>query len=156
MRILTTEMVEDAINLARPIVEKILSRKDATWGPKWVEVVVDIGDRNFPLYFHFGTIVPWKEEWGAKKNFTEIALKKLKLSDRTGMNTSAIVALCPWQLEPGNFLYAGGVTKDGITVAVSGAIGIVDEGIASIIIEVIAMFAKLEAKQRMERGEMQI
>lgn len=49
MIIIDKELIELAIKLARPSIEAILATPEATWGPKWVEVLIDIeGIRDTP------------------------------------------------------------------------------------------------------------
>ncbi len=157
MRILTAEIVNGAIEMVRPCVEKILKEEGTTWGPTWVAIVVNIPseERN---YYHFtiGRRIAWQKEWGKEKTFSKIALAKQTAAKREGVATSILIITRPWNLERGEYLYPGGVTRNGITVGVSGAKGIVDEAIAEMIVSAIVMLAKLETERRMEEKENEI
>lgn len=157
MRILTEELVEKAIELVRPSAEKILKDEGTTWGPKWVEGKVKVPGLEEIIKFDFGTTLrTWDPKWGEEKYFSEIAEKKLRVADREGVNTSIVVATRPWNLKEGEYLYAGGATRNGISVAVSGAKSKTDEALAEMIISAIVMLALLEAERRLKEGEEQI
>lgn len=168
MRILTKELVEKAIELVRPVAEKILNTEGTTWGPKWVRGVVKLPGLLGPLDvigFEFGDVsiddfgdvsTEWNPDWGERKNFREIAETKLETAIREDMNTSFVVATRPWQLLPGEYLYAGGATRNGISVAVSGAKGVTDEALAEMVISAIIMLALLETEKRLKEGKEQI
>lgn len=153
--IITGEMILRAIGLIELTAERILSCKDTTWGPKWVKGYVQVsGSGKIP--FNFGIITKWNPAWGVKKYFDHIAEKKMELAKRMNSNTSDIVAICPWQLQQGEFLYPGGVSRFGISVGVSGAKGHVDEAIANLMVDTIIMLAHLEAEKRKEEKRMEI
>jgi hypothetical protein len=161
MRILTAELIRKALELVRPSVEKILNTEGTTWGPKWVEVVVRASDQDSltsvpVLYTRFGKAIFWQSEWGEKKDFNKIALSKLYVAKREGVNTSIVIATQPWKLKKGEYLYPGGATRDGISVGVSGAKGVTDEAIAEIVISAIIMLAQLETGQRLKEGKAEI
>jgi len=162
MRILTKELVKEAIELVRPAANKILETEGLTWGPKYVEGIVRITGLGEIIAFDFGDTTPkynkkaWDPKWGEQKNFALIARAKLSVVVREGMNTSLVVATRPWKLEPGEYLYAGGATRDGISVAISGAKGWVDEALAEMVISAISMLAHLETDKRLEEGKKQI
>ena len=155
MEILTVEMVDRAIEMVRPSVKKILSEKETTWGPVWVDIVVNLFPDKY-YYYVIGKRTPWKKKWGEEKIFSNIAFAKLEAAAREGVNTSVLVATRPWSLRKDEYLYPGGVTRNGIAVGVSGAKGIVDEAIAEMIVSVIVMFTKLETERRIKEGENKI
>ena len=66
------------------------------------------------------------------------------------MSTRLVVANQPWNLKAGEYLYSGGVTRGNICVAVSGAKGSTDEGIAEMVLSTIIMLAQLETSERIE------
>ena len=158
MRILTEELVERAIKFVRPSVERILEAGGTTWGPKWVEGRVKAPGLENIIKFLYGITFPntWDSDWGEVKHFGEIAEKKLCVADREGVNTSIVVATRPWNLKEGEYLYTGGATRNGISVAVSGAKSKTDEAIAEMVISTIVMLALLETERRLEEGEEQI
>jgi hypothetical protein len=157
MRIISVNLVRGAIELVRPTAEKILDTEGTTWGPKWVEGRVKAPGLEEIGTFDFGTTSrAWDPAWGEEKYFGEIAEKKLYVADREGVNTSIVVTTRPWNLKEGEYLYDGGATRNGITVAVSGAESKTDEAIAEMVISAIVMLASLETKERLEKGQEEI
>lgn len=154
-RIITKEMVKKAIELVRPTAEAILNTEGTTWGPKWMIGYVRVPELN-TIRAIFGNRTSWDEGWGEEKDFSEVAIDKIDAAARTGIDTSAIVALAPWLLEEGEYLYAGGVSEEGIAVSMSGAKGRADEAIASILLSTIKMLAHLETERRIGAKDMQI
>ncbi|KKQ76581.1 MAG: hypothetical protein US98_C0032G0008 [Parcubacteria group bacterium GW2011_GWC1_38_6] len=156
--IITKKLINEAIELAKPIVQAFLTAEGFTWGPKYV-----IGFVSTPwtglIPFDFvapGETKEWNPVWGEEKDFANIAMKKLELTLRIGKNTSVVTADTPWLIRDGEYLYPGGVTQEGISVAISGAKGRTDEALAEILISIIIMLANLEADGRKKAGEMQI
>lgn len=154
--IITEELVWRAIGLATPSALEILASEGTTWGPQWVEGFVDAPGLEEPISFIFGESTSWDDDWGEFRSFSEIAITKLDVADREGLPTSVVAATMPWVLDEGEYLYAGGTTRNGITVATSGAKGRTDEGLAEILLACIIMLAMLELDQRVKAEEMQI
>lgn len=156
MHIINEEMVNRAIDLARPSAEAILAAEGTTWGPKWVKGFVRVigDDTNFP--FTFGQVTEWNLEWGPNRSFDQVALAKLIVADREGLNTSYVVALFPHMLEEGEFLYPGGAHRDGNSSSASGAKGRADEAIAELVLVMLNMLIQLETDRRKAAGENQI
>lgn len=162
-RIITKGMVLEAIALVGPSADKILSTPGTTWGPQWVEGRVMAPGLEEVIKFDFGEpssrlgepnpFRSWKKEWGPEIYFGEIAEMKLRATEREMDNTSLVVATNPWNLELGEFLYGGGVYRDGICVGVSGAKEKTDEAIAEMVATAIAMLALLETERRIKEGE---
>jgi hypothetical protein len=156
MSIITEEMVFSAVALASPTIEKVLQTEGLTWGPKWVSISIvapGIHTKTTAVGEKPGS---WDPKWGESRNFSNIALKKMQAADREQENTSVIVNEYPWALQDNEYLYPGGVTKEGISVGVSGACGRVDEMIASIIVDAIICLAQMETDKRKEKKQMQI
>ena len=155
MKIITEEMVKRAISLAVPSAKAILAAEGMTWGPRWVEGFVTApGLGEIP--FRFGEVTKWNPKWGDERDFQPIAYKKLQLAKRTGDDTSIVVSVCPWQIQEGEYLYPGGVSRFGISAGASGAKGRTDEALADILVCIIMMLANLETDRRKEAKEMQI
>jgi len=153
--IITKGLILKVLDFVTPTVESILASENMTWGPKYINGYINVpGIEKHP--FTFGEYEEWNPEWGEEKDFSLIAGKKADVAERLGGKTSNIVAMRPWLLKKGEFLYPGGNSRSGITVAVSGAIGWVDEFIATMILEAIIMLAQLETDKRKERKEMEI
>ena len=155
--IITNDLIKTALSLIELTAREILLSEGTTWGPRWVEGFISAPGVSGAIPFKFGKVTEWNNEWG-KRRFTssEIALKKLNLAERFGDDTSSIIEACPWVLEEGEFLYAGGISRFGINVGVSGAKGRVDEAIANLLVDCIIMLAHLETDARIARHEMQI
>ncbi len=157
MPIITTEMVERALLLAKPIIELLLRQPDAIWGPTWVRGYIRAPGLSSDVPFIFGEIPnEWNPTWGEKRDFTTVARAKLELADRVSEDTSKIIATAPWKLKSGEFLYPGGITYLGISVGTSGAMGWTDEAISNIIMCLIIMLAHLETDRRIAAHEMKI
>ena len=153
-RIITRDLIRQAIKLARPSAEAILRYEGATWGPKLV-----MGFAQAPgveaeqfSYDVIGSDEEWNSEWGDANEFTRIALAKLAVVLREKSPASVIVATRPWCLEEGEFLYVGGTYCDGIAVVASGAKGWADEAISKIVTSNIVMLAQLEVERRVQAG----
>jgi len=156
MIIINQSLVDRALVLVRPTAEEILSAGGMTWGPLWVEGVVSApGLLRNPL-FRFGRFAEWDPEWGEKKDFMEVAMCKFRLAKRLRMNTSVAITLYPWLLEEGDYLYPGGVYRDGIACGISGAKGRVDEGLSEMVVTAIIILANLEADARKENKQMKV
>jgi hypothetical protein len=146
--IITEELIKEAIDLVSPSAEAIFAAEGTGWGPKWVDGFVaapGLGD----IPFRFGEATEWNPVWGDQPDFPAIAAQKLRLAKRLGEDTSRIVAVRPWQLEPGEYLYEGGVSRFGISAATSGAKGRTDEALADILVSTIIMLAHLETDRRL-------
>lgn len=156
MPIITDDMVTRALSIAQPTVELLLKEPENTWGPGWVEGWIHVPRLEYNIPFAFGKITDWNPVWGEKRDFSSVALTKMRLAHRLGKDTGDIVATEPWQLQSGEFLYPGGITYRGISVGTSGAMGWVDEAISNIIMSIIVMLAKFEADRRKAAHEMRI
>jgi hypothetical protein len=155
MVIITEGMVTKAVTLVRPTALTLLRTKGLTWGPKFVEG--NIGIACLPsIAFGFGTMTRWDPKWGEEIDFAKIAQRKRRQAQRVRANTSTTVAAKPWILWKGDYLYSGGVYRDGIAVGVSGAYGWVDEAIGTMLIDVIVMLAHLEVDKRVTAKQMQL
>jgi len=150
------EMVEKAIDLVRPTAKAILESNGTTWGPKWVDGYITAPGLDEAIPFTLGNKTAWDPAWGEERNFDRIAWKKLRVAERLGQKTSIIVAVSPWLLLDGEFMYPGGDSRYGISSSASGGKGRADECLASLLIEIVIMLANLEADKRKETKEMQI
>ena len=154
-KILTQELVNKAVELLRPAVEKILEDKDCIWGPAWVELVFS-GHNCVFAFTKFGNKTEWNDEWGEEKNFYALATAKHDLSRREGMSSSQIVLLKPWLLERGDWLYSGSSCSDDLVCGVSGAKGEIDEMIADLLITTVKGLCVLRRKELQDNGVKQI
>jgi len=157
MGLLTQELVEEALELAKPSILAILNFGDTTWGPEWVAGYVDGPGLENRISFQFGKNYQekWNQNWGSPQGFFQIAQKKLDVAKREKLSTSVVVDTRPWCLKEGEFFYPGGVYRDGISVATSGAIGRTDEAISEIILSCIRLLCFLEMGITVE-GRMEV
>lgn len=155
-RIITAELINDAIVFARPSILEILSGHGygTTWGPNWVKIIIEF--EGSKQSFQVGDKQDWNPEWGEEVSFSHIAMAKLDASSRTDHPTRHLVHTAPHLLREGEYLYVGSVTWEGITVAVSGAKSAADEAIALVVLAMIKMLIFLEAERRLREGEDQI
>jgi len=144
--ILTEELVRKAIALATPSINAILWTKGTTWGPKWVAIAFSGPWLDEPVTAIVGDVEEWKEEWGKPKSFEAIALAKLQTAFGKGDYTGHMVACTPWRLVEGDYLYRGGVFRDGLAASASGAYGETDEGIAEIVLAMVRMLCNLRVR----------
>jgi len=154
----TEEMVKKAVELVMPAANEILASEGTTWGPKWVEIWIQAPGVEQPLAFAYGLgdLNKWNPEWGARLDFGEIAAAKLQVITREHADSGHVVIRTPWQFEEGEYLYAGGIVREGIYVAVSGAKEAVDTAIAEMVASAIAMLAYLETAKRLKEGKERI
>lgn len=154
--IITEELVQEAIRLVTPTAKEILNGPGTTWGPRWVDGYITASGLDAPIPFTLGNKTAWDPAWGEERNFDRIAWKKLRVAERLGQKTSIVVAVSPWLLLDGEFMYPGGDSRYGISSSASGGKGRADECLASLLIEIVIMLANLEADKRKEAKEMQI
>jgi hypothetical protein len=148
-------MIEQALELARPSIKKILQNGQLIWGPRAVHICVkvpDLGPCDFDVKFN----KLWNLKWGNWQDFVNIARKKLEVVCREKKPTSEVVATCPWLLKKGEYLYSGGAIRNEIAVSASGATGRADEAISEIVISMIIMLAHLETDERITNDKKKI
>jgi hypothetical protein len=155
-RILSEGMVYLATELVRPAAEAILKTLEMTWGPQWVEGMIEVPGLETPIFFFFGEKEEWKEEWGEERSFSHIAEKKFDAAKRLEVSTGHVANMFPWVLQKGEYLYSGAINYAGITVATSGAKGATDEGISNLIVDTLVMLGRIEAQKRIKAGEFEI
>jgi len=153
--IITKELVTKAVELVRPTAEAILTADGTTWGPRWIDGYVSVPGLE-DIQFRFGQKTEWNLAWGEERPFAAIAKAKLQLTKRMGDDTSIVTAICPWQLQEGEYLYPGGCSRWGISASASGAKGRADEAIATLVVYTVIMLAHLETDRRREAKQMQI
>ena len=158
--IITRELIQEAIRLTKPSALAILQTEGMTWGPKTVVGYIEAGTMEDRMLYSFhGEDIDeeWDPEWGDYGKYMHIAMKKVDLTTKFGVNTSVIADSCPGQLEEGDFLYPGGAYREGIGGAsASGAKGRADEAIAEILLVNINMLVQLEKDRRIKVDQMEI
>lgn len=156
MSLLTEALVREAIHLALPTIERILSNDYCTWGPRGVAIVVN-GKGLLGPVTHVAGDLNTDGTWSDKRtsehwNFQQIALQKMLTASRGGAPSVDVVENKPWLLEEGDSFYQGAVAEDdGLIVAVSGAYGQTDQAIAWIIWNLIWMLCALSIRERRDR-----
>lgn len=156
-RILTEDMVYCAFDLAAPSIATILVQEGATWGPKYVRMLVKGPGLNGMPLRTIGREEPWKKEWGEAKDFGAIALEKIRISQDTGLPSGVVLYQRPWLFGLNNFLYRGSWTEDGkLIVATSGACGETDEACSRIVHDIIAMLCQLKVVKMKKDGIKQL
>ncbi len=149
MSIIDDKLIRKASHLAAPSVKAILKDPSCVWGPKFVSYVI-IHDEIYYVDC-FGKNTDWNPEWGSGPEFfMEVARKKAELAHRTRKSTGEVVALSPWELQPGDYTYPGGAYQDGIAIGVSGVESTADELIAKILLACIVALAKLKTEKMIE------
>ena len=83
----------------------------------------------------------------ADPKYTGIALKKALLAQRAEMPTGDVHHTAPWLMQPGDILFQGGVTENGLTVGFSGVQSPWDECFSW------TMISTVQAELRMEMAE---
>ena len=151
--IITKDLIDQAYKLTGPLAKAVIADPAANWGPRWVRVKVGVPGLVESFFFKFGKETGWDPKWGEKIDFKDIAIAKFRLVERERKNASEIVLLKPWLVHKGEYLYAGGAHRDGITVAVSGLHSWADEAISEIFISIIVMLARLKADNLVKQGK---
>lgn len=155
MSIIDLKLIKDATILATPSVEAILKDPRCVWGPKFVNYLIVYDGMWYDGCF--GEKTDWSPEWGSGPDiFMGIAQKKAELAYRTRKSTGEVVALSPWELQPGDYIYPGGVYQNGIAIGVSGVESFVDELIARILLACIVALAKLKFEKKIEEGDCEV
>ena len=156
--IITRELIEDAIDSMRNPASDLFSNPDAIWGPQWVEGIITAPGLEGNYMFRLGTPIPWDEAWGEERHFAPVAQKKHQLIARLPqyIYTSVIARDFPWLVEAGEYLYPGGVSKHGITAALSGIKGWGDELLANGLVDKVIELSLLEVQSRVANKQMLI
>lgn len=152
MSFFNKEEIVELVKAQELAVDRMLNRKGAIWGPKWVEVVVRVPELEDTVVV-LGWKKPWDEAWGEECDFVLYATKKLELSERTGVPSEVAAKDAPWLLKDGENFYAGGVSKSGISVGVSGANEDTDKRIADFIFGKIIALGRRKQEELKEQGK---
>lgn len=148
------EIFSRAAKLADQYARALLSEEGMTWGPRYVQVVAKLPQREELFQATLGFPAPWDPAWGEDEvDFVLIARNKLDQALRAGSSGLARVER-PWFLEKGDYLSAGGVaTPDrGVAVGVSGAFGLADEAIAWVLLATICQLYRMRAERLLSVG----
>ncbi len=145
---------EEAVRLALPAIEAALQRPGVS-GERVLHLVIldPHANRNLPfeqavLHEHS---VGDPASWGA--DYRSFARAKAELAWRRGCDTHVLQELRPHLLRTGDTLLWGGVCRDGLTVAASGAHPWFDEAFANAVAGFLLAIAQERARTARERGD---
>jgi len=149
MTIIDRKLIDQALEIVKPGIEKLLTVPGMTWGPEHVDVcILTISGKDINRFAStFGKKVKWNPDWG-KVDTQMLADEKAVISAREQANTSSICSSVPWLFEENEHLYGGGIYYANISIGVSGATEIVDQHIAEMILSQIILLARMEAEVR--------
>ena len=152
------EMVQIALDIATPPIMRLMGVQEPAmvWGPKYLVVVVLHPALKNPVARKIGTTESWKTEWGKPEDCEKIANWKAEAAQREGKPTSELTLMYPWDHEPGDYLYAGGVADGKLAVGSSGFVGFADEIASNIVLALIKGFCKTKREQLRENKVRQI
>lgn len=158
MRLVTKRMVLEAIDLALPTVRVLCAKY--TWGPKGVVIAVSHLSLTQPYVYVMDELGPresWQDTDGTPLDFQAIALRKLRVSSRTGHTSHDVITNKPWLLEGGDSLYRGAVAEDdGLAVAASGSHAEIDEMVSWTVFNLIAALCHMKIREIRRTGVNQI
>lgn len=156
--ILNEDLVNLALDLAQPSIIRLFGvhEPEMTWGPKYLVVVVRHPNLKESLVRKIGTTDSWQDKWGIPEDFEKIAHWKAEAAQREGKPTSELTLQCPWDHEPGDYLYPGGVVEGKLAVGSSGIKGFGDETASYIVLDLIEGLSKRKREQLQEAGTSQL
>lgn len=134
-------------------IEPIINEPGASWGPKYVAVVVETADGD-TVSNGYGTLAGWDyEAWGDCPHFLEVALAKLETVKVAADPASAVGEYAPFLLPKGGCLWRGAVSAPGIWVAASGLTQEADVAVATVVLDAFRNAAKAEIARRLATGQ---
>ncbi|MCU0950021.1 MAG: hypothetical protein MUC68_02905 [Burkholderiaceae bacterium] len=145
-RLFDHALAEQALDLARPLIEHAIAQPGISGERVLHVVVVDPAERGgFDAALRaersFGASPPW----GA--DYRGFARAKAQLAWRTGMDTRQVQHAAPHLLRAGDTLLWGSALRDGILVAASGAHPWFDEAMCASVLELIRALAQARRRQ---------
>jgi hypothetical protein len=153
--LVSRELAEEAVGLALPAIEAALKRPGVSGEGVLHVVVMDPhavpGRDAFEDAVLFERPVGDPGSWGA--DYRGFARAKAALSWRLQCDTHVVQELRPHLLQGGDTLIWGGVVRDGLVVAASGAHPWFDEAFANAVAGFILALAQEKARGARERGE---
>jgi hypothetical protein len=149
-------LAEEAVRLARPSIEAALARPGVSGEQALHLVVLDPaaapGRVRFPDAILHEESIGDPETWGA--DYRGFARAKAELSWRAGCDTHVIQEFRPHLLRPGDSLLWGGVWRNGLVVASSGAHPWFDESFANAVAGFLLALAQERARGARDRGQL--
>jgi len=154
-QLLTPEFALDAIELASPQIETLITNPFWSWGPALVAIVVDAPWFDYPVLAWVGDRnQTWQADWGEQKEFDTIAHWKARRARETGKPTSQLYQNNPLLLNSEDHFYPGGVPDQSGTIGIgtSGIRGWGDEAISYIVLAILQAKAHFAVKNLQELG----
>lgn len=154
--LVTRELAAEAVGLALPAIERALTRPGVS-GERVLHLVVMDPVAN-PAGSEFEDAILYEHtvgdpaSWGA--DYRGFARAKAALAWRLQCDTHLVQELRPHLLRPGDTLLWGGVVRDGLVVAASGAHPWFDEAFANAVAGFLAALAQEKAREARDTGSL--
>lgn len=151
---ITRETAEAAVRMTLPMIHEAMKDREVGDSGFFYLVVMDPsaspGNCRFEEAILYEHAVGDREKWDA--DYGAFARAKAKVAWESGMDSSAVQALRPWALKPGDTTLWGSVAIDGIVVGASGLQAWYDEAFAGAVALCLRAMAKAQAdKARADR-----
>ena len=154
--LLDRELAMEAIQLALPSIQAALQRPGVSGEQVLHLVVLDPHAQPGAAAFEEAVLCEYSvgnpQEWGA--DYRGFARSKAELSWRLGCDTHAVQEMRPHLLQEGDSLLWGGVWRDGLVVAASGAHPWFDEAFANAVAGFLLALAQERARAAREQGRL--
>lgn len=152
--VLDLSAAREAIEMAQPSIEKTLQRPGVS-GEQCLHIVivdpiVKYGSRPFRDAILLEHSVGDPRQWDA--DYRSFARGKAELAWKSGCDTHVIQEVHPHMLQIGDTLLWGGVCRDGLIVAASGAHPWFDEAFANMVAGFLLAIAQERVRRAREQG----
>ena len=150
------DAAQQALQMALPMIEPLMSRKDVCGSGFLYIVIMDpaLGpaDARFDEAVLLEHAVGDRSKWDA--DYASFARAKAKASWEHGLDGHALQGLKPYRLREGDSLLWGAANLDGIVVGVSGAHAYYDEAFATTIAACLRAVAKDRWQQAVDARQL--
>jgi hypothetical protein len=152
--ILDASAAREAVEMALPSIEKVLQRPGVS-GERCLHLVIldplaKYGTRPFKQAILYEKSVGNPQEWDA--DYRSFARGKAELAWKSHCDTHLIQEAHPHMLQIGDTLLWGGVCRDGLIVAASGAHPWFDQAFANAVAGYLLAIAQERARSAREKG----
>ena len=152
--LLDVSAAREAVQMALPAIEKTLQRPDVS-GEHCLHIVImnplsKYGSRSFNQSILYEYSVGDPKEW--KADYRSFARGKAELAWRANCDTHLIKEAHPHMLQVGDTLLWGGVCRDGLIVAASGAHPWFDDAFANTVVGFLLAIAYDRVLAAREKG----
>ncbi len=152
--LLDASAAREAVEMALPSIEKALQRPGVSGERCLHLVIVDplakYGTRSFKEAILYEHSVGDPKQWDA--DYRSFARGKAELAWKSGCDTHVIQEVHPHMLQIGDTLLWGGVCRDGLIVAASGAHAWFDEAFANMVAGFLLAIAQERSRLAREKG----